>query len=111
GERYLPDDHVLNAVTSSDGKTVFAETPAGWSRVDEVERTLYSKAEYLEQRLTERHLRLGIPAPAIYDDAYTMESWVHHHQPSDGLWTSYHVAAMSMAYALTKEERYRESAA
>jgi hypothetical protein len=110
GERYLPEDHVLEVQTSADGKTVFARTGAGWSRTDEVERTLYGKAEYFEQRLNERHRRLGMTAPANYDDAYTMANWTLGPQPSDGLWAAYHITAMSMAYTLTKEERYRESA-
>lgn len=51
-----------------------------------------------------------MPSPANHDDAYAMNSWTHGPQPSDGLWTSYLVTAMAMAYSLTGEERYRDAA-
>ena len=110
GKRYLADDHVLNVALSPDGRTVYLETAGGPSRIVLERITLYDKAEFLEARLNERHRRLGMPSPALYNDQYTMDRWVHGPQPSDGLWTGYHVAAMSLAYSLTLEDRYRESA-
>ncbi|MBI2432101.1 MAG: hypothetical protein HYV26_04455 [Candidatus Hydrogenedentes bacterium] len=110
GERYLPGDHVLDVAVSEGGQSIFARTDKGVGRIDAVERTLYGKAEALQTRFEERHRRLGMPSPAQYDDAYAMTSWTHGPQPSDGLWTGYHVAAMSMAYAVTGEERYRQAA-
>lgn len=110
GERYLPNDHVLEVAITNGGKTVYAKTEGGLGRIDAVPLTMYAKAEYLEARMQDRHLRLGMPSPAQYDDAYAMNSWTFGPQPSDGLWTSYHVAAMSMAYSLTQDERYKEAA-
>ncbi len=109
GKRYLPDDNVLAVAVSEDGRSVFAHTQAGISRIDAVTRTLFSKAEYLERRINQRHRRLGIPAPANYSDE-TLTHWEHGPQPSDGLWTGYHVTAMCLAYSLTLDERYRTSA-
>ena len=110
GERYLPNDHVLDIAVARDGAQVYVRTAGGVSRIDEVARTLHGKAEYLEARFNDRHRRLGLPSPATHNDAYTMERWEHGPQPSDGLWASYHVAAMSMAYTLTQEQRYKTSA-
>jgi len=109
GKRYLPNDHVLAVAIGKDDHNTLIKTNAGWSRIEEVSRTLHSKAEYLETRYQQRHRRLGMPSPT-YDDDGTDENLLHGHQASDGLWTSYHVAAMCMAYTLTGEERYRESA-
>ncbi|GMW00218.1 MAG: hypothetical protein AMXMBFR84_13560 [Candidatus Hydrogenedentota bacterium] len=109
GERYLPGDLVSAVAVSADGKSVFAKTDKGIGRIDFVLRTMYDKAEAIQQRFEERHRRLGMPSPAQYKDA-TLQEWTHGPQPSDGLWTGYHVAAMSMAYSVTKEERYREAA-
>jgi hypothetical protein len=109
GERYLPDDRVDDVALSPDGKSVFAKTTKGIGRIDSVERTLYSKAEAIEKRFEERHRRLGMPSPARYNDP-SLTKWTLGPQPSDGLWTGYHVAAMSMAYAVTKEDRYRDAA-
>ncbi|MBI2424581.1 MAG: hypothetical protein HYV27_17245 [Candidatus Hydrogenedentes bacterium] len=110
GERYLPDDRVTRVELSADGRTVYAHTAKGWSKIEETPRTLHGKAEHLLQRYLERHRRLGMPSPANHDDAYAMNSWTHGPQPSDGLWTSYLVTAMAMAYSITGEERYRDAA-
>ena len=144
GPRYLPDDHVLDVRLSADGRSVLAWTDAGMGRVDEVPRTLGSKAAYLQDRLEERHRRVlgiplqagheelrgekprsrrrshsaladvhagaAIPAPCVYEDSFVMKTWTHGPQPSDGLWTGYHVTAMSLAYSVTRDERYKEAA-
>jgi hypothetical protein len=110
GERYLPEDHVVAVVNGKDKRNVYVQTETGWTGIEEVARTLHGKAEYLEARYQERHRRLGMPSPTYNDDAYKMTSWKHGHQASDALWTSYHIAAMCMAYTLTGEERYRDSA-
>ncbi|MBI4558420.1 MAG: hypothetical protein HY706_12635 [Candidatus Hydrogenedentes bacterium] len=110
GERYLPGDRVEDVAVSQDGKSVLVKTDKGVGRISVVERTLYVKAEAIQQRFEERHRRLGMPSPARYDNAYSMQKWTHGPQPSDGLWTGYHVAAMSMAYAVTGEDRYRAAA-
>jgi hypothetical protein len=106
-QRYVPDDHIQALVLEENG--VIVQTPKGPGRVQEVERTMFSKAEYIENRLNERHRHLGIPSPAHYKDDALIE-WSFGSQASDGLWTGYHVAAMSMAYSLTGEERYKQSA-
>jgi hypothetical protein len=110
GERYLPGDQIAEVAVAADGRSVFVKTDQGLGRIDLVERTLHSKADYWQQRFEERHRRLGMPSPALYDDAYAMTSWTHGPQPSDGLWTGYHVAAMSMAYSLTGDDQYRAAA-
>lgn len=109
GERYLPHDHVLDVAVADDGDLI-VRTGSGYGRIALVEHTLHSKAEAMQTRFEDRHRRLGQPSPAQYDDAYAMNTWTHGPQPSDGLWTGYHVAAMSMAYALTGEERYKSAA-
>lgn len=110
GRRYLPEDRVEAIAVSDDGRTAFVRTAAGVSRIVEEPVTMHAKAEFLEERYNDRHRRLGLSSPALYNDPYTMESWVHGPQPSDGLWTSYHVTATALAYSLTLEDRYAESA-
>ncbi|MCB9767056.1 MAG: exo-alpha-sialidase [Candidatus Omnitrophica bacterium] len=109
GPRYLPGDRVEQIALEDEGGSLLAKTDQGYGRIEEVTRTLYSKAEYLEKRYNERHRRLGLASLADYRDD-TLKEWTHTSQPSDGLWTSYHVTAMSLAYSLTGEERYWESA-
>ncbi|MEO2049819.1 MAG: hypothetical protein ABGX16_24940 [Pirellulales bacterium] len=110
GRRYLPDNRVTAIHISDDDRSVFVNTQQGWSCIEDVERTLASKAAYLEARYQQRHRRLGMPSPATYPAAGNTEQWVHEPQASDGLWTSYHIAAMCYAYTLTGEDRYRDAA-
>lgn len=111
GERYLPDDHVLALAAAESGRSVIIETAAGFSRIDEEAVTLFEKARLFEERYNDRHRRLGLASPAYYDDAHAMESWVHGPQPSDGLWTGYHVTAAALAYSLSLDPAFRDSAA
>jgi len=110
GQRYLPDDHVLAVVCKDHGRSILVQTQSGWSRIKEVARTLHGKAESLETRYQQQHRRLGMPSPVYNADAPATTPRLHGHQASDALWTSYHVAAMCMAYSLTHEQRYRDSA-
>ncbi len=109
GRRYLPLDYVNGVRIAPDGTTVQA-LAAAWTAIREEPRTLHGKAEHMLAELLERKMRLGMPSPPRYDDAYTQTNPVWGPQPSDGLWTSYHIASMAMAYALTGEERYKAAA-
>lgn len=106
GKRYLPHDQVEAVLPGGKGG-VYVRTKAGWSAIETVARTLHEKAEYLLDRYVARHRRLGMPSPAYYSGPENTESWTHAPQASDGLWTSYHVASMALAYTLTGEERYK----
>ncbi|GMV99425.1 MAG: hypothetical protein AMXMBFR84_05640 [Candidatus Hydrogenedentota bacterium] len=110
GERYLPSDHVIDVAVSPDGATAYFLTDAGMSRIDEVDRTLLEKAEIMEDLLNARHRRLGLVSGSVLNDAYNPTSHTIGDNDNDGLWTAYHVAAMSMAYAVTGDEKARKSA-
>ena len=108
--RYLKDDRVAAIAISSAGAPIYVETPTGISGIDILEHTLAQKAAYLETRLNLFHRRLGLVVESVLDDifeptvAYTLDD------ANDGLWTSWHVAAMSLAYATTGKEAYKQSA-
>lgn len=110
GKRYLPDDYVLDVAVTSDGKTAYFATKAGLSRIDDVTTTLLEKAQIIEKRLNERHRRLGLVAECTLDNAENPTSHVISDNDNDGLWTAYHVAAMSLCYAATADEAALQSA-
>ena len=111
GERYLPNDIINDVAISADGRTIYTATEGGLGRLDLVTTTLLEKAETIERVLNQRHRRMGLVSSCKLDDP---------HQPdlggeisdkdNDGLWTSYHVAAMSLAYEVTKDKAAKESA-
>ncbi len=110
GKHYLIDDIVQDIVISHGGMPVYFKTTKGISKLGAVERTLEQKAEIIEKRLNQYHRRLGLVAACTFDDAENPTRHVIIDNDNDGLWTSYHVVAMSMAYAVTDRTDYLESA-
>lgn len=115
GERYLPNDHVTRVIALGGGlegpaPAIYVETKGDSTVIMETPRTLHNKAEHMLSELLDRKMRLGMPSPPLYDDPWSQANPVWGPQPSDGLWASYHIASMSMAYALTGEERYKNAA-
>jgi predicted neuraminidase len=110
GARYLPDDHVNDVAVTPDGKTAYFATNNGIGRVDLVTTTLLEKAQVIEKRVNERHRRLGLVSECMLDNAESPTSHVIGDNDNDGLWTAYHVAAMSMCYAVTGDEEALRSA-
>jgi hypothetical protein len=109
GPRYVPGDVVSAIAIVDGGRSVLVQTNEGLGRIDEVPRTLHSKAEYLESRFNERHRRLGLASYAFYEDE-NLETWINGTQASDGLWTSYHITSASLAYSETQLDNFRASA-
>lgn len=110
GKRYLPDDHVRSIAISPKGEAVYFLTDAGVGRIDLVQRTLLDKARIIEDRVNERHRRFGLVADCVLDDAELPTGYSIQDSDNDGLWTAYHVAAMSLCYGTTKDEAARASA-
>ncbi|GMW02763.1 MAG: hypothetical protein AMXMBFR84_38990 [Candidatus Hydrogenedentota bacterium] len=110
GPRYLADDRVSDLALSADGRTVYVATPAGLSLLHVEATTLREKADAIEGLVNERHRRMGLVAACEFEDPSDTASFVIRDQPNDGLWTAYHVTAMSLAYGATGEESYKESA-
>jgi len=110
GKRYLIDDFIEDIALDQDGRTIYFKTKAGISEIESIERTLSQKADIMENRLNERHRRMGMVAACILDDPENPTSYTIRDNDNDGLWTSYHVVAMSLAYATTQNKAYLESA-
>ncbi len=110
GKRYLPGDHVFAVAVAPTGTTAYFLTDGGIGKIDTVPRTLLEKAEIIEKRLNERHRRLGMVAACSLDDAENPNSHKIYDNDNDGLWTAYHVAAMSLCYGATRDEAAKASA-
>lgn len=110
GKRYLPDDQVNDVAVGADGRTAYFATNGGVGRIDPVTTTLLDKARTIESRVNERHRRLGLVAGCLLDDAENPKSHQIGDNDNDGLWTAYHVAAMSLCYAVTGDEEALRSA-
>lgn len=110
GLRYLPADRVNDISVNPDGRTIYVATDAGLGILKVVETTLLEKAETIEKLVNERHRRFGLVAAATLDNATQPTSHTIHDDDNDGLWTAYHVAAMSLAYAVTGLEEAKRSA-
>ncbi len=111
GKRYLPGNVVSAIHIAEAGFPVYFQTDAGIGRIDGVEMTLKKRADVIEARLNERHRRMGLVAACTLDNAENPTSHVIIDDDNDGLWTSYHVVAASLAYAVTGDDRWKKSAA
>ena len=109
GRRYLPEDRVLSVACAPDGTPFFA-TAAGVSRIALVKTTLLEKARAIEKRLNERHRRFGLVAESMLNDAENPASHTIGDNDNDGLWTAYHVAAMSLCFGATQDAAAKASA-
>lgn len=110
GKRYLPGDYVQSISIAPGGSPVYFVTDAGPGRIDLVQTTLLEKAQTIERRINERHRRLGLVAECVLDDAEYPTSHTIHDNDNDGLWTAYHVAAMSLCYGATQDPAAKASA-
>jgi len=110
GKRYLPGDNVKAVAISPTGSPVYFLTDGGLGRIDAVTTTLIEKARIIERRVNERHRRLGLVADCQFDNAENPTSHTIGDNDNDGLWTAYHVTAMSLCYGATKDEAAKRSA-
>jgi len=110
GKRYLLNDEIKGIIIAPEGMPVYFNTAKRISKLDAVNLTLKQKADRIENRLNKWHRRLGLVAACILDDAENPTSCVIADNDNDGLWTSYHVVAMSLAFAATGDSIYLESA-
>ena len=110
GKRYLIDDVISDIVIPDGMYPVYFKTSKGISKLDAVPMTLAKRAELIEENLEKWHRRWGMVAKCIFDDAENPTSAFIPDDDNDGLWTAYHVVAMSLAYAVTGYEKYKEAA-
>ncbi|MBI2421337.1 MAG: hypothetical protein HYV27_00810 [Candidatus Hydrogenedentes bacterium] len=110
GERYVPNDLIHDVAVSADGHRVYTATEGGLGRLDLIGTTLLERAERIEKRVNERHRRFGLVAACTLDDPWNSTAHTIGDNDNDGLWTSYHVAAMALAYAVTRDAAAKASA-
>jgi len=110
GKRYLIHDEIIDIVISQQGMPVYFNTKGGLNKLNGVKRILKQKADIIEDRVNKYHRRLGLVAACSLNDPENPTSHTIGDSDNDGLWTSYHVVAMSLAYATTGDKKYKDSA-
>jgi hypothetical protein len=110
GPRYLPHDQILSLALSSDGRSLYAATPGGVGMIEIVHKTLRQKADNIEALVNKRHRRMGMVASCNFLDPDDLSQYVIHDSDNDGLWTAYHVSALSLAYGTTQDAAHKASA-
>lgn len=110
GPRYLPGDEVRAVAVAPDGSTAYFLTDAGVGAIQSRMTTLLAKAQTIEARVNTHHRREGMVAACVLDNAEKPSRHTIHDNDNDGLWTAYHVAAMSLAYGATQDDAAKASA-
>jgi len=110
GPRYLTHDHVLDIAVDDRSDVLQVLTEDGLSGIEIRTTTLLEKANTIENRINERHRRLGLVAATTFKSPHETDQFTIQPAANDGLWTAYHVAAMSLCHAVTKSQKSKTSA-
>ncbi len=110
GLRYIPNNVVNDIAIGNDGKSIYTATNLGLGQLDIVTTTLEERANTIEALLNKRHRRLGLVVAADLKDPKDPDSLDLPDNDNDGLWTAYHVVAMSLAYGETSDPAFKASA-
>jgi hypothetical protein len=110
GKRYLPGDNVKSVAVAPEGNPVYFLTDGGLGKIDLVTTTLLERAQTIEERVNKYHRRLGLVAACTFDNAENPTTHTIQDFDNDGLWTAYHVAAMSLCYGATGDPSAKASA-
>ncbi|MBI4560283.1 MAG: hypothetical protein HY706_22065, partial [Candidatus Hydrogenedentes bacterium] len=110
GKRYLPNDNVRGIAVSPDDKSVLFATQDGVGKIEFRQTTLLEKAQTIEKLVNERHRRLGLVSECSLNNAANPTAHTIGDNDNDGLWTAYHIAAMSLCYGATHDEAAKKSA-
>ncbi len=116
GERkYLPArrwacEPKINDAIAVDG-AIWTATDSGVTKITQAEMTLEEKADYCFDLIEKHYVRSPGYVVGLIDiennDIATGNPQI---SDNDGLWTQCYVGTLSLAYAVTKNEKYREAA-
>ena len=110
GKRWLPGNNISRIWGDSAGKTWF-KTDAGTGCIYEEQMTLAKKAEHFDAITQQRHNRHGYIGLIHLKKAGDPTAGANYEAAdSDGLWTSYYVAAQCFRYAATHSPQARAEA-
>lgn len=111
GRRWLLDNYVRDIVVDEAGDAWFA-TAAGVSRITRKSMTLSGKAAFYEEEIERYHrrTRFGYVNPAVLSVPGDKSTAIPRYSDNDGFNTGLYLGAMSFAYAVTRDEKYREYA-
>tara|TARA_R110002167_G_scaffold49412_33_gene144794 strand:+ start:3182 stop:5419 length:2238 start_codon:yes stop_codon:yes gene_type:complete len=103
GKRWLPGNVIQHISKGADG-AVLVLTDAGLGKIVFEKMTLLDKANYYENQVRNRHIRLGFNATLTDMDPGNFDSGRLSDSDNDGLWTTMYLAGEVFRYAVTKSE-------
>lgn len=110
GKRWIPGNRVSSIWTDARART-WLETDGGFACIEERPTRLVDKAAHYDRLTQERHNRRGyIGNIHLKVQGDPTRGWSYEAADSDGLWTGYYVAAMSLRYAATHDQAARRQA-
>ena len=111
GGRWLVDNHVRDVAVAADG-SVWLATAGGVSHISFQSTTLSDKAAFYEEEIEKYHrrTRFGYVNPADLTIPGDKSTAVPVYSDNDGFNTGLYLTAMSLAWSVTGEERYRQFA-
>ncbi len=93
------------------GGSIWTATDSGVTKITETETTLEKKADYCFSLAEKYYIRTPGYAVGLTDiENGDISTGTPHISDNDGLWTQIYVASLSLAYAVTKDEKYLNAA-
>lgn len=102
--RWLPSNAVSAVAAHPTKDEVWVGTDKGVAQITFTEMTLGEKAEHFQKIAEQYHLREDYFSYRLLSEACNMDSGTVEISDNDGLWTGAFLAAMSLKYAVTKDE-------
>ena len=111
GKRWLLDNHVTDIAVDKNGNAWLA-TPAGLSCIESVPMTLAQKAAYFEKEIDRYHRRteFGYVNPCEMSSPGDKSTAVPKFRDNDGHYMGLYIAAVSLGYSATQNEKLRNDA-
>lgn len=107
--RWLLKDSVFDIALSDNN--IYVSTQGGISQLKIENKTLKEKAEYFEELARTRHTRKpGIVEKCLLRVPGDVSTWKPLDDDNDGGYTNMYLAALSLQYAVTKDENVRQQA-
>ncbi|SHJ29282.1 ligand-binding sensor domain-containing protein [Pseudozobellia thermophila] len=103
GKRWLPGNYVTHISKGKDN-SILISTDGGLAQIVFRPMTLYQKAQYYEEQVRKRHIRLGFNASLDDMENGNVDTGRLSDSDNDGLWTSMYLAAEVFRYATTRSD-------
>lgn len=102
-KRWLGNDNVVDMASDSKGN-MYLISKDSLSKIDFVDMTLANKADFLQNKIRQRHMRYGFTTGLLLEKPCDVTSGIAVDSDNDGSWTAFWLGSQALRYDITGEE-------